>query len=201
MPRDGSLTRARILNAAEKLVEENGFAATSVDQIVEASRSSKGAFFHHFASKRELAHTLVSRYVDADLTMLDKGLAAAAGVEDPVGKVLAFLHYYEDWAESLVAADSSCLYIALLAERELLDATTSAEMERAIKGWREGFAALLGPALGSTALSVPLDVDELADHLFATFEGAFLMCRCLDSSEPMRTQLRVFRGLLENLLS
>jgi TetR/AcrR family transcriptional repressor of nem operon len=200
MPRDGSATRTRILDAAEKLVEQQGFAATSVDQILGASRSSKGAFFHHFASKRELAHALVARYVDADLAMLDDGLVAASAVADPGQRVLAFLRYYEDWAETLVG-DTACLYIAMLAERDLLDETTSAEMDRAIKGWRDEFAALLRPALAGTELRAPLDVDELADHLFATFEGAYLMCRCLDSAEPMRAQLRVFRSLIENLLA
>jgi TetR/AcrR family transcriptional repressor of nem operon len=200
MPRDGSATRTRLLDAAEKLVEQQGFAATSVDQILRASRSSKGAFFHHFPSKRELAHALVARYVDADLAMLDQGLAAAAAVEDPAERVLAFLRFYENWAESLVG-DTSCLYIAMLAERDLLDASTSAELDRAMRGWREEFAALLRPALARTELAPALDVLELADHLFATFEGAFLMCRVLDSAEPMRAQLRVFRSLLENLLT
>ena len=98
MPRDGSGTRTRILDAAERLVERNGFAATSVDLILEASGSSKGAFFHHFDSKRALARALVERYVDADLVLLREGVAAVADVADPVEKVLGFLGHYERWA-------------------------------------------------------------------------------------------------------
>ncbi|MFL6105992.1 MAG: TetR/AcrR family transcriptional regulator [Marmoricola sp.] len=196
MPRDGTKTRARLLDAAERLVERNGFAGTSVDAILAEAGSSKGAFFHHFASKQELAQALVARYVDADLDMLEQGLAAAAEVEGAQQKVSAFLRFYENWAEELVTADSACLYIAVVSEQALLDDTTAAELERAIRGWRDGFARLLRPALAGRAV----DVDELSDHLFATFEGAYMMCRVLGSPEPMRTQLRVYRQLVESVM-
>lgn len=200
MPRDGSGTRTRILDAAERLVERNGFAATSVDQILAASGSSKGAFFHHFDSKRTLAAALVERYVDADLRLLRQGLDAVAEVEDPVARVLAFLGHYERWAEELVSGESACLYIAVLTERDLLDAATAGAVQRAISTWREEYAALLRPALVSRHVT-GVAADELADHLFATFEGGYLMCRSLQSPNPMRAQLRVLRQLVAALLS
>ena len=36
MPKDGTATRTRILDAAEQLVIENGYAATSVDQVLQS---------------------------------------------------------------------------------------------------------------------------------------------------------------------
>ena len=200
MPRDGSATRARILDAAESLIERNGFAATSVDQILEAAHTSKGAFFHHFDSKRSLSRALVERYVDADLGLLRAGLDACSDVADPVDRVLAFLAHYERWADELVSADSACLYIAVLTERDLLDDATSAAVQRAITGWRGAFADLLRPALAARVPQGAPDVDALADHLFATFEGGYLMCRSLGSAEPMREQLRVLRQLVAALL-
>ncbi|WP_165949350.1 TetR/AcrR family transcriptional regulator [Kribbella turkmenica] len=201
MPRNGSHTRARLLDAAELLVERNGFAATSVDAILEEAGSSKGAFFHHFSSKRELTQALVARYVDTDLGMLQQGLDAAADVDDPAEKVLAFLSFYEKWADELVTADSACLYIALVTEQNLLDEVSSAEIRRAVAGWREGFAALLRPALERCGVgSAEIDVEELADHLFATFEGGYMLCRALGSPDPMRVQLRVYRQLVDRLI-
>ncbi|GAA5113901.1 TetR/AcrR family transcriptional regulator [Alloalcanivorax gelatiniphagus] len=181
------------------MIEQNGFAATRVDQIIAASASSKGAFFHHFDSKQALARALVSRYVDADLRLLEQGLAAVADVEGVLERPVAFLRFYEKWAVELVSEDSACLYIAVLTERDLLDDATLAEVDRAVVAWREGFAALLRPALAARGLS--LDPDELADHLFATFEGAYLMCRAARSPEPMRQQLRVLRQLVEAVLT
>ena len=200
VPRDGSATRGRILDAAEMLVERNGFGATSIDQILAEARTSKGAFFHHFESKKALARALVERYVDVDLALLGRGLDSVANVEDPVDRVLGFLGFYERWSEKLVSKDSGCLYIPVLTERDLLDDATAVAVERAILTWRVEFVTLLRPALATTAAGRCIEPEELADHLFATFEGGYLMCRSLRSAEPMRAQLRVLRQLVSATL-
>jgi len=200
MPRDGQLTRERLLEAAERLVERNGFAATSVDAILEESGSSKGAFFHHFANKRALAHALVERYVDADLSLLRAGLDAVEAEPDPVQKLLAFLGFYENWSGDLTS-ESACLYIAVVTERDLLDDETGGQVERAILGWRAAVAELFRKAYAARGLTHGPDPDDLADQLFVVFEGSYLVCRALGSGEPMRAQLRVYRQLIESLLS
>ena len=200
MPRDGTQTRTRILDAAEELMVRNGFAGTSVDQILTEAGSSKGAFFHHFSSKHALAVALMDRYVEADLGQLRRALDAVADVDDPVERALAFLTYFETWAEELISEDSACLYIAALSERDLLDAAIRGVVQRGILTWRQEVAALLRRAIAERPDAASLDPDELADHLFATFEGGFLLCRSLQSAAPMRAQLRVFRQLVEAAL-
>jgi TetR/AcrR family transcriptional repressor of nem operon len=202
MPRDGTATRQRILDAAERLMIGQGYNATSVDQVIAESSSSKGAFFHHFASKSDLARHLVERYVRADVANLDEGLAAVADIDDPVERVVAFLRYYEDGGDDLIAAQSGCLYATVLAERELTGGDVDALVNEAALAWRLGLVDLLRPALDARGPKGPdVDADALADHLYATFEGAFILCRTLDDPSAMRGQLRVFRQLVEALLA
>lgn len=199
MPRDGAGTRERLLDAAQRLIERQGFAATSVDQILAESRSSKGAFFHHFESKRALGQSLISRFVDADLALLDAGLRHTEGVDDPAERLVAFLRYYENWSGDLTA-ESACLYLPMVTERDTLEPEAAAEVERAIVGWRTAVASLIGDAYAASGVVDGPDPDDLADQLFVTFVGAFLVCRALDSPEPMRSQLRVFRQLIQSLI-
>ncbi|MFT3874151.1 MAG: TetR/AcrR family transcriptional regulator [Nocardioides sp.] len=200
MPRDGGTTREHLLDIAERLVERNGFAATSVDMILSEARSSKGAFFHHFSSKRALAHALVERYVATDLGTLAAGLEAASAETDPAARLLSFLDYFVGRAEALTS-ESACLYIAVLVEQDLLDEQNAAHVERAIVGWRVAVADLLRGAFAArpTAMVRPVP-EDLADQLFVVIEGGFLMCRATGSPEPMRTQLLVYRQLVAALL-
>ncbi len=147
MPKDGTATRARILDAAEQLVIENGYAATSVDQVLQAATTSKGAFFHHFDSKLALAQALVDRYADADVVHLETALAKTASVTDPVERVIAFLRYFEDEADEIMSAQSSCLYVAVLTERQLAVSGTNARIVAAIDAWRIAIADLLRAAV------------------------------------------------------
>ena len=195
MPKDGTINRERILDAAQHLVIENGFAATSVDRVLSAAGTSKGAFFHHFDSKLELARALTERYVAADIGQLRAALDATAEVGDPAERVLAFIRYFEDSAEELMSAQSNCLYVAVLTEQQLVSNGTADLIRHAIEVWRTEIADLISAAATSRALDLG-DVEDLADHVFVTFEGAFLLCRSTGSPHHMRGQLRVLRCLL-----
>ena len=200
MPRDGRPTRERILQTAERLMIEQGYSATSVDQVIAESGSSKGAFFHHFGSKADLALQLVHRYVAADLAHLHAGLTATAGIDDPTARVVAFLRFYEDGADALMSEQSGCLYATVLAEREFTGSDINDQVAEAELAWRAALADLLRPALAARRSGLEIDVGALADHLFTTFEGGFILARTLADRSAMRAQLRIFRQLLEALL-
>jgi TetR/AcrR family transcriptional repressor of nem operon len=201
MPRDGSATRQRILDTAERLVIDNGFAATSVDQVIAASGTSKGSFFHHFDSKAALARALVDRYAAADIAHLDQAVAQAkAATGDPAQRVIAFLRVFEDGADELMAAQSSCLYVSVLTERQLARSGTWDQITRAVLAWRAELSKLLEEALRARPGAVAVDTGALADHVFVTFEGAFILARSMNDAGHMRAQLTVLRQLLEALL-
>jgi AcrR family transcriptional regulator len=52
-------TRQLILDAAYRLFARQGYGQTSVDGIIAEAGASKGAFYHHFASKEELFRALL----------------------------------------------------------------------------------------------------------------------------------------------
>jgi AcrR family transcriptional regulator len=47
-------TRQRLLDEAERLFKERGYAATSLEQIADAADVTKGAIYGHFSSKEDL---------------------------------------------------------------------------------------------------------------------------------------------------
>ena len=51
----GDRSRRAILDAALPIFARDGYAAASLNQIIEASGLTKGAFYFHFASKQALA--------------------------------------------------------------------------------------------------------------------------------------------------
>lgn len=52
-------TRVELLDAAERVIAERGFEAASLAEIAEAAKLSKGAVYHHFASKDDLLLALL----------------------------------------------------------------------------------------------------------------------------------------------
>lgn len=58
MKRTQNNTKGKIVSAAWKLFYEQGYDKTTVDDIVEASGTSKGSFYHYFESKESLPASL-----------------------------------------------------------------------------------------------------------------------------------------------
>ncbi len=62
--RDPNATRERILDAALLTFSHQGYHGTRLDDIVDASETSKGAIYFHFANKERLFLALVDQFAD-----------------------------------------------------------------------------------------------------------------------------------------
>lgn len=58
MPRKRQSTKSRIIKSAWNLFYKNGYDKTTVEDIIAASRTSKGTFYHYFKGKESLLNSL-----------------------------------------------------------------------------------------------------------------------------------------------
>jgi AcrR family transcriptional regulator len=78
--RKGARTRARLLDAAREIFEENGFLDARISDIAERAGLSHGSFYHYFDSKEEIFRE-VAAVVDQELSapLSDVILATESG--------------------------------------------------------------------------------------------------------------------------
>jgi TetR/AcrR family transcriptional repressor of nem operon len=200
VPRDGTPTRERILDAASRLVVERGFAATTVDAVLEAAGTTKGAFFHHFESKAALGHALVERYAAGDRRMLHEFMARAEEAsDDPAEQLVAFLRLFEEAADEIAHEESGCLYVSFVQQSQLVDESTIEVIVDTVLDARKLLAAKLEEAAALHPPREPADPASLADLVFTTFEGAFILVRTMGDPTLMSTQLAHLRRYVELL--
>lgn len=82
MPRKRQSTKSRIVKAAWNLFYKNGYEQTTVEDIIAASRTSKGTFYHYFKGKEALLNSLsylfdekyeeLAAVIDPNLSSYDK---------------------------------------------------------------------------------------------------------------------------------
>jgi TetR/AcrR family transcriptional repressor of nem operon len=194
VPRDGTLTRERILDSAQRLILDQGLAATSIDAVIADAGTSKGAFFHHFPSKNQLARAIVERYAEGDVAQLEDFMARVESeTDDPAEQVVAFIRLFEEAAEELVTVQPSCLYVSYIYERQLFDDGTNEVIAEAVLAWRSRLLEKLEAAAVLHPPRTAVDLESLADHLLVAFEGAFVFTRALGDPSIMRQQLEHVR--------
>jgi AcrR family transcriptional regulator len=71
-------TYEALLDSASACFFESGFAATSLDQVAQRARVTKGAIYHHFASKRDLFLAVLERQQEHSVGSVTQAVDTAA---------------------------------------------------------------------------------------------------------------------------
>jgi TetR/AcrR family transcriptional regulator, transcriptional repressor for nem operon len=200
MPRDGHATRERILAVANELVLKHGFAATSLEQILRRAGVTKGAFFHHFDSKEELATALVDRYLVTEEQLVEATLRRAERLSsDPLQQVLIALGLLEELFAKLDAPHPGCLVASYLYQNDLMTDETMSKSRKAFLVWRHDIAAKLRAAAKSRPPRAAVDYEALGDLPITIIEGAMVMAKLFDDPKMIAVQLRQIRSHIELL--
>lgn len=184
----GAVTRQALLRAARTLFGEQGYAATSLDEVAQAAQVTKGALYHHYGGKQEL---FAAVYEQVKREVSER--AATAFLEpDPWEDLCAGCHAMLD-----AHLDPSVRRILLHDAQAVLDADTIRRVEN-----RYGAVVLRGALRRSIRAGViqPLPLKTLALMLTgAILEGCMVIA---DAEDPVQARAdvgNVLTSLLQGL--
>jgi AcrR family transcriptional regulator len=185
-------TYEALLDSAAACFMEGGFAATSLDAVARRARVTKGAIYHHFASKRDLFMAVLERQEEiSSRTTLEAGSAAT----DPWAGIVAALDaFFESISDPVYQRLCWVEGPAALGFEDWWACGERYEIE-VIRGLMERIAG--------TGVLLVEDVDMLANVIYgAVAAGVLMMARSDDPARELgrfRTViLQVMSGILRN---
>jgi TetR/AcrR family transcriptional repressor of nem operon len=202
MGRDGKPTRDKILVESKALVFENGFSGTSIDQILERTGITKGAFFYHFKTKNLLAKALIEEFAKEDISHMNEALEKTERLEgDPLDRLLRFIQEFIDMMSNL-KEPLGCLYASYTYEPSQFDQDILNHISETLLAWRTTMEQLLKDVLEEYDIKGDVDIRSLADHTVVIFEGAYVVSKALNEPNTTAEQLKhlknYFRLLFES---
>jgi len=201
-PTKGARTRERLLDLAYEAVIEKGFAATCIEELVEAAGITKSGFFYHFRDKNDLARQMLERYLSNNAAMMD-GLAARARdlTDDPLHSYLVFLRLYAEEMTSIAGTLPGCI-VAMVAFQEKAFAREIARMNaEGVAGWRRDAVAWLRQIAERYPPRGAVDLDALADLFIANGIGGLAIAKATGDAEALGRQILAYRDLVRMLFS
>ena len=90
-------TRLHLIRSAAELFDRNGFAGATLDDVSRAAGVTKGAFYFHFASKKELGGAIQAEACGMLRSFVDKLTATESGA---VQSLIDITHMVARWLES-----------------------------------------------------------------------------------------------------
>ena len=193
-------TRERLLAAAKKLVMSKGFAGTSIDDVLKATGLTKGAFFHHFKSKADLADQLMRWYAETDMKMFRTLMAQAeAAHDDPLDQLLQFLQAFEVYLCDPENPPRGCMYALYTYEDEHFENDVKAFVSETLQTWTAMYIRKFQEVIDRYPPARPVTAKKLAEMFVAVIEGGLILERAHGKPGMTARQSEQFRAYLELL--
>ena len=200
MGRDGAATRRKILTESKTLVLNNGFSGTSIDQILEKTGITKGAFFYHFKTKNDLARALMEKFAEEDMSHMEWALQETEQQKDvPLDRLLQFIQLFIDMMSNLKDPHPGCLYASYNHESNSFDEETMHLISDTILAWRNTMESLIKNVLKDYDMVLKEDTKSLADAFTVIFEGGFILSKTLNEADLTAKQLKHLKNYFQLL--
>jgi TetR/AcrR family transcriptional repressor of nem operon len=202
MARKSENTRERILQAAETSVMAKGFAGTSIDDILKSAGLTKGAFFHYFKGKADLARELVEWHARRDLALFEKfAEEAEAKTDDPLEQTYLFLEAFEDYASKSRDISPGCMYATYTYESMQFEPAIRDFVADTLRYWTSIYVRKFQDILDRYQPALPVTARQLAEMIVSIVEGGLILQRAYDDSRITARQSEQFRNYLKLLFS
>ena len=200
MASKGETTRNNLMDIAERRILAQGFAATSIDDLISEAGISKGGFFYHFDGKNDLAYALMQRYREREeLIFSDLFQRAEELIDDPLQQMLLFVKLLAEMMGELEGLHPGCLVASFTYESHQVNDEVKGITADIVKDWRRLFKAQIEKINDQYTPTLPSSSDDLADMLSTIIEGSLIVSRAVADSQIVVKQLLEYRNYI-NLL-
>ena len=202
MPRDGTVTRNKIMDVAQSMVLDVGLSGTSVEKVIDLAEVTRSTFFYHFKTKHDLAAALIERYAKEDEThycdFMDKAEQLS---RDPLQQLLIFIGLFIEMTDQLEEPFPGCLYASYCYQSGAISDDIMSKIQQMMHFWRNRLREKIEQVLPLYPAVIPVESFQVADHLLTTFEGAFILSKVMKEPRLASQQLVQCRNYIELLFN
>ncbi len=187
----GQKTKARILADASRVFNRKGINATSINDLLVATGTTRGNLYFHFAGKEELAMAVLARESEDFMKFLDQTLSVGTPGE-------ALQNFFEQAYAKHQQTNfiGGCLFGNTALEASDTSALFADFVTNVFYDWTTKIEQKIEQAQQQHEIRTDLSANELATLIVATIEGGIMQARLLKSEMPLKTCLHSLRTLL-----
>ncbi len=174
-------TKLNLLDAALTVIRTKGYAATTVDDICTEAGLSKGAFFHHFSSKEDLAVAAANYWSETTAAIF--ATAPYHDPANPLDRVLAYIAFRKELIQGPLP-EFTCLVGTMAQETYDTSPAIQKACWESISGHAETLVTDIEAATEQHGAPRDFTAESLALHTQSVIQGAFILAKA--SGDPQR---------------
>jgi len=180
-----AVTRKKLLLTATDLIRRKGFVATRIDDVCEIAGVTKGAFFHHFKTKEDLAEGCLAAWAQALADRLKKAPFQKAGTprKRALGAMDFFIRLLDD-----PNTVKSCPVGTTIQETSETHPLLREAAQQCFTRLKDFFKAVLDEAC--EARKPRVDTASLADLWISAMQGSLILYKASGDPSVIRKTLQ-----------
>ena len=194
--RDPDQTRNRLIAAAFDEIYENGFQGMRVEEILKRTGLKKGALYHHFASKLDIAYAVMDEYI-ADMVE-NTWIKPIANYDDPIEGISNVVLNIGQGGGDYDYIKNGCPLNNLAQEMSALDEGFRHRIHNLLQLWISAFDQSLQRGKETGYIDKHVDTAIASTFIVAILEGCISL---LKASQDKNTLKSCWLGLESYLAS
>ncbi|MBW4470272.1 MAG: TetR/AcrR family transcriptional regulator [Stenomitos rutilans HA7619-LM2] len=166
-------TRAKIIQQAAGLFNQQGYAGSSMSDIMRVTGLQKGGIYNHFNSKEELA---LAAFDFAIQLSSQQFLEAIRGKRHAIEKLQAMLQVYRQFVDN-PPIPGGCPLLNTAVESDDAHPALRDRAQQAMTSWRRLIIRIIAKGIAKGEIHANADPEAAATILIATIEGALMMSK------------------------
>jgi len=187
----GEITRARIINESTALINQKGYAATSINDIINFTGVKKGNLYFHFSSKEKLGQAILEETRANAIRFLENELQG----KTPMGKISNYLdavfkkHKDKKFIGGCPIGNTA---IEMGDNNEVFTRIVT----QIFQHWKKIVSQVLTDAMLAGELKLDIEPHVMANHMVAVIEGGILMAKASKDENDLKNPLDSLRLIL-----
>jgi TetR/AcrR family transcriptional regulator, transcriptional repressor for nem operon len=189
----GEQARRRIVEAAARLIFENGAAGTTMEEVRDAAGVSNSQLYHYFADKNALVRAVIAYQTDT-----------VVGGQEPMFDQFDTLDGLRRWRDFMVehqrrtGCQGGCPIGSLGSELAEIDDQARVQIATGFRRWEAGIRRGLHAMHAQGRLRPDADPDDLALATLASLQGGLLLTQLQRDPRPVAIALDASLALIQS---
>jgi AcrR family transcriptional regulator len=192
----GEETKSRILQQAAELFNQQGYAGSSMSDIMRVTGLQKGGIYNHFQSKDDLA---LQAFEFAIARIQQHTKSVLRNKRHAVERLQAIIGVFSSFAEN-PPIKGGCPLLNTAVESDDTHPVLRSRAQQAMNSWLNLIRRIIQTGIAKGEIRSDVNADEIATIIIATLEGAIMMSKLYGDSIYMHRVINHLNQYLETHL-
>lgn len=188
-------TKAFIIEKTAPLFNSKGYAGTSLSDITDATKLTKGSIYGNFANKDEVALAVFDYNINMVDTIISREMAKKDSAKE---KLLVFLDVYSN-SENHGFPVGGCPILNTATECDDTHPELKKRVTAAINNWKKNTVRIIEKGIESKEFSNKINVEQTALTIIAIIEGGIMISRVTGKKTYMNLVMDSLRKYIESI--